>query len=57
MILHTLYDLVEVKIISRPSKVCKTPYVADIQLKDGSIVQAHSASLDVVDYAKKIASF
>ncbi len=45
MILHTLHDLVEVKIISRPSKICKTPYVADIQLKDGSIVQAHSASL------------
>ena len=45
MILHNLSDLEEVKIISRPSKICKTPYVADVELKDGSIVQAHSASL------------
>ena len=45
IILYNLSDLEEVKIISRPSKICKTPYVADIQLKDGSIVQAHSASL------------
>ena len=30
--LYKLNDLELVKIISRPSKVCKTPYVADIEL-------------------------
>ena len=33
--LHKLNDLVCVKVISRPSKVCKTPYVADIELENG----------------------
>ena len=33
--LHKLNDLVYVKVIARPSKVCKTPYVADIELEDG----------------------
>jgi DNA-binding sugar fermentation-stimulating protein len=53
MILHNLLDLEEVKIISRPSKICKTPYVADIQLKNGSIVQAHSASLGCCGLCEK----
>jgi DNA-binding sugar fermentation-stimulating protein len=53
MILHNLLDLEEVKIISRPSKICKTPYVADVQLKDGSIVQAHSASLGCCGLCEK----
>ena len=45
--LHKLNDLELVKVVSRPSKVCKTPYVADIELEDGNgtIVQAHCASL------------
>ena len=59
-----LNNLERVKIISRPSKICKTPYVADIELSDGSIVQAHSASLgccglcekDNYVYASKIKS-
>jgi len=38
MQLLKLNDLTKVKIISRPSKICKTPYIADILLKDGSIV-------------------
>ena len=53
MILHHLSDLEEVKIISRPSKICKTPYVADIELKNGLIVQAHSASLGCCGLCEK----
>jgi len=48
-----LNDLVLVKIISRPSKVCKTPYVADVELPDGSIVQAHCASLGCCGLCEK----
>ena len=53
MLLLKLNDLIKVKIISRPSKVCKTPYVADIELPDGSIVQAHSASLGCCGLCEK----
>jgi sugar fermentation stimulation protein A len=48
-----LNDLELVKIVSRPSKVCKTPYVADIELDDGSIVQAHCASLGCCGLCEK----
>jgi len=51
--LHKLNDLIYVKIISRPSKVCKTPYVADIELEDGTIVQAHCASLGCCGLCEK----
>jgi DNA-binding sugar fermentation-stimulating protein len=51
--LHKLNDLVYVKVLSRPSKVCKTPYVADIELPDGSIVQAHCASLGCCGLCEK----
>tara|TARA_E500000178_G_C17003461_1_gene746887 strand:+ start:1023 stop:1889 length:867 start_codon:yes stop_codon:yes gene_type:complete len=53
MLLLKLTDLIKVKIISRPSKICKTPYVADIELPDGSIVQAHSASLGCCGLCEK----
>lgn len=53
VLLFKLIDLKEVKIISRPSKISKTPYVADIQLNDGSIVQAHSASLGCCGLCEK----
>lgn len=53
MQLLKLNDLIKVKIISRPSKICKTPYVADIQLQDGSIVQAHCASLGCCGLCEK----
>ena len=43
MLLHKLNDLVYVKIISRPSKICKTPYVADIELPNGEIVQGQTS--------------
>ena len=51
--LAKLNDLVLVKIVSRPSKVCKTPYVADIELNDGSIVQAHCASMGCCGLSEK----
>ena len=53
MQLLKLNDLIKVKIISRPSKICKTPYVADIQLDNGSIVQAHCASLGCCGLCEK----
>ena len=53
MLLLKLNDLIKVKIISRPSKVCKTPYVADIQLPDDTIVQAHTASLGCCGLCEK----
>ena len=53
MLLLKLDDLIKVKIISRPSKICKTPYVADIELSDGSIVQAHCASLGCCGLCEK----
>ena len=53
MLLLKLNDLIKVKIISRPSKICKTPYVADIELDDGSIVQAHTASLGCCGLCEK----
>lgn len=53
MLLFKLNDLIKVKIISRPSKICKTPYVADIELPDGSIVQAHCASLGCCGLCEK----
>jgi DNA-binding sugar fermentation-stimulating protein len=51
--LHKLNDLTLVKVLSRPSKVCKTPYVADVQLEDGTIVQAHCASLGCCGLCEK----
>ena len=53
--LHKLNDLVLAKVISRPSKYCKTPYVADIELEDGNgtIVQAHCASLGCCGLCEK----
>tara|TARA_B110001450_G_scaffold160077_1_gene149265 strand:+ start:2132 stop:2998 length:867 start_codon:yes stop_codon:yes gene_type:complete len=53
MQLLKLNDLSKVKIISRPSKISKTPYVADIELHDGSIVQAHCASLGCCGLCEK----
>ena len=38
-------NLVKGKVIKRPSASCKTPYVADVELEDGSIVLAHTTSL------------
>jgi len=52
-----LYDfnsyLIGVKIISRPSKISKTPYVADILLNDNTISQAHCPSLGCCGLCEK----
>ena len=38
-------ELFRGKILKRPSMVCKTPYVADVLLDNGSLTLAHTASL------------
>ena len=48
-----LNNLERVYIVARPSKKCKTPYVADIMLKNGNIVQAHCASLGCCGLCEK----
>ena len=40
-------------VIKRPSATCKTPYVADVQLEDGTIVLAHTAALGCCGLAEK----
>jgi sugar fermentation stimulation protein A len=52
-LIYKLNELIKVKIIARPSKICKTPYVADIELNNGSIVQAHCASLGCCGLCEK----
>lgn len=46
-------NLVEGKIISRPSKLCKSPYVADVLLETGEQVIAHAPSLGCCGYVDK----
>jgi DNA-binding sugar fermentation-stimulating protein len=63
MFLYKLSNLVEAKIINRPSKLIKSPYVADIQIIEDQnqnqniqLVLAHSASLGCCGLADKTAS-
>ena len=56
--IYQLNNLIKGKIISRPSKHCKTPYVADVMLYDENEnelheVIAHSPSLGCCGYADK----
>jgi len=54
MILYNFNSyLIAVKIISRPSKISKTPYVADILLNDNTITQAHCPSLGCCGLCEK----
>lgn len=46
-------DCVKGIVIKRPSSTCKTPYVADVQLEDGTIVLAHTAALGCCGLADK----
>lgn len=46
-------DCVKGVVIKRPSSTCKTPYVADVQLEDGTIVLAHTAALGCCGLAEK----
>jgi len=43
--LHTLPSLKKATIIKRPSATIKSPYVADIQLEDGTIALCHTPGL------------
>ena len=49
--LHKLNDLTLVKVVARPSKICKSPYLADIKVfdDDNNIIEenviAHSPAL------------
>jgi DNA-binding sugar fermentation-stimulating protein len=63
MFLYKLSNLVEAEIINRPSKLIKSPYVADIQIiedqnqtQNTQLVLAHSASLGCCGLADKTAS-
>jgi sugar fermentation stimulation protein A len=51
--IYCLNDLVEGIILSRPSKTCKSPYVADVLLDNGEQVIAHAPSLGCCGYADK----
>lgn len=46
-------DVIEGKIIKRPSKSCKTPYVADVKMNDGTEILGHSPSLGCCGLADK----
>ena len=48
--LMAIDNLVKGKVIKRPSASCKTPYVADVELEDGTIVLAHTTSLGLGGY-------
>jgi DNA-binding sugar fermentation-stimulating protein len=55
IILHKLSEITKGKIINRPSKKIKSPYVADVLLLDGSnkIVLGHTAALGCCGLADK----
>tara|TARA_Y100000389_G_C17470694_1_gene530410 strand:- start:12085 stop:12897 length:813 start_codon:yes stop_codon:yes gene_type:complete len=41
------------KVVNRPSKTCKSPYVADVELENGEIVISHAPSLGCCGYVDK----
>jgi DNA-binding sugar fermentation-stimulating protein len=43
--LHSLPALTRVVVVNRPSKQIKSPYVADVQLEDGTMVLCHTPGL------------
>ena len=45
MPLHTLPSLQKATVVNRPSKTIKSPYVADIQLEDGTMALCHTPGL------------
>lgn len=48
---YQIPDLVQGVVVKRPSKHCKTPYVADVCLEDGTEVMAHTAALGCSGHA------
>ena len=51
--LFNVGEFVRGEIIKRPSSICKTPYVADVKLQDGTMTLAHSTSLGCCGLADK----
>ena len=49
--LYTLDGCIEGKVIKRPCKTCRSPYVADVLLQDNTEVIAHAPSLGCCGYA------
>lgn len=56
MLLFNLGTLFRGEIVKRPSAQCKTPYVADVVLEDGSQVLGHTAALGCCGLADKDAT-
>lgn len=56
MLLFNLGTLFRGEIVKRPSAQCKTPYVADVVLEDGSQVLGHTAALGCCGLADKTAN-
>lgn len=55
--IYTINNLIEGSVVKRPSKICKTPYVADIQpVNSNTEVLGHSASLGCCGLADQGAS-
>jgi DNA-binding sugar fermentation-stimulating protein len=53
ILLLQLGDVFSGEVIKRPSKHCKTPYVADVQLENGEEILGHSLSLGCCGLADK----
>jgi len=53
ILLVDLENVYSGEIVKRPSQQCKTPYVADVQLQDGSTILGHSPSLGCCGLADK----
>ena len=51
--IYQLTNCVIGKVMKRPSTSCKTPYVADVELENGTTVLAHTASLGCCGLADK----
>ena len=51
--LYQIPGFIKGKIISRPSKKCKSPYVADVQIDEETEVITHAPSLGCCGYADK----
>tara|TARA_Y200000002_G_scaffold50931_2_gene36774 strand:+ start:4590 stop:5444 length:855 start_codon:yes stop_codon:yes gene_type:complete len=56
MNLLELSDVVIGRVVKRPSSICKSPYVADVILEDGTQIMAHSPSLGCRGLADKEAT-
>lgn len=56
MLLFNIGTLFKGEVVKRPSAKCKTPYVADVVLEDGTDVLGHTAALGCCGLADKTAN-